>query len=186
MYMKLQHIFNHNPKNLLFLCGAGISRYPPTNLPTVNEFVFDTLRECGANAKVIRAVKEKIGPENIVTRFEVLVDEIRKLRDSSLKIGRIYNSSSYNKLHSFLGQMLLKGASILTTNFDNCIENSIHRKPIPRLVFDGEDLTSSPCLCGTLVPCQVSRLINILARHTLPVWQEQRNPSNYQLTNEVL
>jgi pantothenate kinase-related protein Tda10 len=37
-----------------------------------------------------------------------------------------------------------------------------------------------------LVPCQVSRLIHILARRTLPVWQEQRNPSNYQLTNEAL
>ena|SRR5437763_10097537 len=37
-----------------------------------------------------------------------------------------------------------------------------------------------------LVPCQISRLINIPARRTLPVWQEQRNPSNYQLTNEAL
>jgi hypothetical protein len=27
-------------------------------------------------------------------------------------------------------------------------------------------------MIAPLVPCQVSRLINILARHTLPVWQE--------------
>jgi hypothetical protein len=37
-----------------------------------------------------------------------------------------------------------------------------------------------------LVLCQVSRLIHVLAHRNLPVWQEQRNPSNYQLTNEVL
>jgi hypothetical protein len=37
-----------------------------------------------------------------------------------------------------------------------------------------------------LVLCQVSRLISILARRTLPVWQEQHNPSNSQPTNAVL
>lgn len=59
MSVKLQHIINRDATNLLFLCGAGISYNAPTNLPTVNKFVFEALKECGANAEVTMAVEKK-------------------------------------------------------------------------------------------------------------------------------
>jgi tetratricopeptide (TPR) repeat protein len=151
MTRHLQRIINQQAENLLFLCGAGISYSPPASLPTVNKFVFEALRECGADADTVTAVEQKLSTGEVVGRFEVLVDELRKLRDSHLRIGQIFDSGGYNKIHYFLGRALLQGASVLTTNFDNCIENSLLDHAVSRIVFKGKDLISLPPVSGALV-----------------------------------
>lgn len=128
----------NNPKKVLYLCGAGISFDWPTNIPTVNRFINSTLKECNATQQVIAAVN--IASERITYRFESLIDEIRKIGDRNLSVTKIFDSNSYNIIHSFLGQMLLQGSSIITTNFDTCIENSIELNENNRIVFDGKDL----------------------------------------------
>jgi tetratricopeptide (TPR) repeat protein len=140
-----------HPSRIVFLCGAGVSYDSPTKLPTVNSFVYEVLKECGAARHIIATVRRQIETESVVSRFEVLIDEIRKLHDPELKVGSVFDSRSFNENHYFLAQMLLKGAAVLTTNFDNCIENALGGITVPRIVFANEDLSARPPLTGVLV-----------------------------------
>lgn len=148
----VQAITGFEASNILFFCGAGISYDAPTRLPTVNSFIHSVLSECGADPDVRDAVAHKMSVEQVTPRFEVLIDEIRKLRDPSLKIGAVFNSAAFNRIHHFLGRMLLEGASVITTNFDNCIENSLRRcRGYERVVFTGSDLSTFPPCTGALI-----------------------------------
>ncbi len=140
-----------HPSRIVFLCGAGVSYDSPTKLPTVNRFVFEVLKECGATRHIMATVRRQIETETVVSRFEVLIDEIRKLHDPELKVGSVFDSRAFNENHYFLAQMLLQGATVLTTNFDNCIENALGGITVPRIVFANEDLSARPPLSGVLV-----------------------------------
>lgn len=127
-------------KEIVFLCGAGISLDTPTSLPTVYSLLKETLVECNVDSATIEEFSCAFSRPNY--RFESLVDEIRKKNDSTLKIAKIFNSESYNKIHSFLAQMMEKGATVITTNFDNCIENAFDRG-VERFVYTGVDASIS-------------------------------------------
>lgn len=145
-------ITEYDPSRILFLCGAGISYDAPTGLPTVIGFVYQALDACDAGSDICDAVARTMTDDQVAPRFEVLIDEIRKLRDPTLRVGRVFDSPTFNRIHHFLGRMLLKGASVLTTNFDNCIENSLKGcTRFSRAVFTGADLSASPPLAGVLV-----------------------------------
>lgn len=151
---QLRYLINLDPTKLVFLCGAGISLDKPTLLPTVNVLICDLLKQCGVSDKVILKLKQKFGKTTY--RFESLIDEIHKKCDTDLLIAKLFESNSYNLVHSFLGEMLKKGSSIITTNFDNCIENSCDGdffiNPNKRIVYTGEDLdTSDNPLSGMLI-----------------------------------
>ncbi|HEX8735893.1 MAG TPA: SIR2 family protein [Pyrinomonadaceae bacterium] len=136
---------------LVFLCGAGISYDFPANLPTVNRFVFDVLKACQADSYIIKDIENQINTNQITSRFEVLIDEIRKLNDPLLKVGKIFDSKAFNKNHYFLAQMLLRGASVLTTNFDTCIENALKPQSVKRVIFTGKDLFYHPPYSQVLI-----------------------------------
>ena len=114
----------------------------PTSLPTVNRFICDILKESGIPDTTVDKVYEQFGKTNY--RFESLVDEIRKMCDVDLLLTKLFDSASFNKIHHFLSLMLKNGASIVTTNFDNCIENACIFENLDlsnRLVYNGTDLT---------------------------------------------
>jgi tetratricopeptide (TPR) repeat protein len=140
-------------KDFVFLCGAGISQNPPTRIPTVQSFIDALLNACGAASVIQRLVRERLTSRLVSPRFEVLIDEIAKLQDRGLKVARIFEARGFNNIHNYLGQMVLRGASVITTNFDNCIENSLAfaNASYSRQVFDGEDLKRSPPLERCLV-----------------------------------
>ena len=143
MHKELQKLIKENPNNVLFLCGAGISLDYPTSLPTVNKFIYDILKECGISDKTINVVFEQFDKTNY--RFESLVDEIRKTCDANLVLTKIFDSSTFNKTHHFLSLMLKNGASIITTNFDTCIENACifeNYEINNRFVYNDIDLTN--------------------------------------------
>ncbi len=151
---QLEDLMKVAPEKLVFLCGAGISLDQPTALPTVNHFICSVLEKCEMKEEVIGSVCQQFG--KLIYRFESLVDEIRKHCDDDLMLTKLFNSSSYNKLHYFLAMMLDKGASVITTNFDNCIENACDKNELlykGRLVFYGQDMQSSMLndLCGMLI-----------------------------------
>jgi len=122
MHKDLKKLIKENPNNILFLCGAGISLDAPTSLPTVNKFICDILKESGIPSEIIDKVYKQFDKTNY--RFESLIDEIRKMCDVDLMLTQLFDSASFNKIHHFLSLMLKNGASIITTNFDNCIENA--------------------------------------------------------------
>ena len=144
MHSILCDLMHEDPRNLVFLCGAGISYDYPTNLPTVAKFVIRALEACNTSPLPISAVKNVLSTGAVSYRFEVLINEIRKLNDPELRVAQVFNTKNYNEIHDFLGQMVINGASIVTTNFDNCIENSIKDiSRISRIVYTGNDLSNS-------------------------------------------
>jgi tetratricopeptide (TPR) repeat protein len=120
-----------------FLCGAGVSYGPPTRLPTVQAFVEAAFRHCQSD---IGALEAAMAPQDPPRRFEVLVEAIGQLSPAAQLLGSVFDSESPNVLHHFLGAQCMAGATVITTNFDNCIERTWSR-PCERVVFLGEDLT---------------------------------------------
>lgn len=141
---QLQDLITREPSEVVFLCGAGISLDAPTLLPTVNKFIYEVLEGCGAKQEIIDKVFLK--SKETSYRFESLVDEIRKKCDEDLSLANLFNSATYNKTHFMLATMLQRGASIITTNFDNCIENACSQNNMEvnerRVVYKGEDLNN--------------------------------------------
>lgn len=133
-----------DPTQFVFLCGAGISLDSPSSLPTVNNFIRSLLIECSVTNDIIEKVHERMSKRNY--RFESLIEEIRKTCDENLEITKLLYSDTFNKIHYFLAMMLTKGSSIITTNFDNCIENAgayiLQSKAIDRFVYTGKDLAT--------------------------------------------
>ena len=86
---------------------------------------------------LIRSMTER----PVSPRFEVLIDELRKTRDPLLSVARIFSSNGFNNIHAFLDEVLQRSASVITTNFDNCIENVANRSKAgySRIVFTGRD-----------------------------------------------
>ena len=142
----LKDIIYTDPKDIVFLCGAGISIDSPTYIPTVNNFILESLKECSASQEIIEKIKEMFHFVNY--RFEALVHSINKMCDKDLKLSQLFSSKSFNKVHFFLSKMLENGSCILTTNFDNCIENAIAFNNDEyllkkRYVYEGFDLSKS-------------------------------------------
>lgn len=139
----LNELVKMPPSDVVFLCGAGVSLDSPTSLPTVYRFVESILTNCGLEENKITKVLNQFGYKSY--RFESLIDEIRKNCDKELIIANVFKSDSFNEIHYFLANMIEKGASVITTNFDNCIENALLSKNIElnndnRIVYDGNDL----------------------------------------------
>lgn len=112
--MKLpSDIASYDLSRLIFLCGAGILYESPINLQTVNRFIIEILESCRAESSIVQDVERELYSNKISSRFEVLIDEIRKLRDPLLKVGEVFDSKGFNENHCFLARMLEKGASVL-------------------------------------------------------------------------
>lgn len=133
----------------------------PSSLPTVYHFIKNISLECEMDAVVQQRLLEQYYKVNY--RFEALIDEIRKNFDTELLVAKLFSSSTYNQLHYFLAKMLEIGASIITTNFDTCIENAIVMNQISynfinRLVYTGDDYSSENNTSSQLVKIHGSHL----------------------------
>jgi|GEM_PF-3909598 len=138
----LDFVSGYGPDRLVFLVGAGISMNPPTSLPTVYRFVSEMVNACNVEPALAETLIRSMTQRPVSPRFEVLIDELRKTRDPLLSVGRIFTSNGFNNVHACLHDMLQRNATVLTTNFDNCIENagSPSEAGYARIVFNGQDL----------------------------------------------
>jgi tetratricopeptide (TPR) repeat protein len=140
-----ERIAKHLPADVTFLCGAGISLDPPASLPTVNRFLRELLAECGAADDLAAKVLARAATPP-VPRFEGLVEEIAKLNDPGFLLARLFDTMTFNELHASVAAFLRRGSSVITTNFDNCIERAAAGGRFARAVFRGGDLDPAPRL----------------------------------------
>jgi tetratricopeptide (TPR) repeat protein len=133
----------HPPQDVTFLCGAGISLDAPTSLPTVNRFLSELLHACDAPADLAAQVlaRASLPP---VPRLEGLVEEIAKLNDHEFRLARVFDTRTFNTLHSSIAAFLRRGSSVVTTNFDNCLERAAEGAAYERVIFAGRDLDALP------------------------------------------
>ncbi|HYH09906.1 MAG TPA: SIR2 family protein [Thermoanaerobaculia bacterium] len=132
-----------SPQDLTFLCGAGISLDAPASLPTVYRFLDALLEACDAPPDLAAQVlaRASLPP---VPRFEGLVEEIAKLNDREFSLARVFDARTFNTLHSSIAAFLERGSSVVTTNFDNCLERAAEGTAYERVIFRGRDLDAPP------------------------------------------
>ncbi len=139
-------------RDIVILCGAGISYTAPTSLPTVQSFYSECVKNTGINKRYQANLLKKIIKANIEPRFEVILNEIRIYLDNNLNILKIYDNPSYNINHLFLSKFLSDGGTVITTNFDHCIENAASTGSFNKIVFNGKQkVNNSKEYTGTLV-----------------------------------
>lgn len=159
---QLTSLIHTNADKIVFLCGAGISMDYPTSIPTVNTFINSVLSECEVNKDIVHELNNRLNKVNY--RFESLVDEIRKKCDKNLDLANIFDSKTYNSIHYFLAKMIQRGSQVITTNFDNCIENAYCSfnciEAMSRYVYDGFDLNE-------ITKLNESSLIKVHGSHAL-------------------
>jgi tetratricopeptide (TPR) repeat protein len=135
--------------DLVFLCGAGISRPPPSALPTVYDFLRESVFHCARNRAVAQELESQLSSPNS-PRFEALIDAICKFVPRAANVGCVFDSPHSGPFHAFLAAQCAHGACVITTNFDNCIEQYLPADCC-RLIFDGTDIPDRQPLTRALV-----------------------------------
>jgi len=103
-----------------FIVGAGCSINSPSNLPSCNEIMEELIKFTCAKSE-IESISKIDG-----LRFEILLEIIRNQLDNDLKILEFFEQCDKpNIIHFFLAEMINKGHTIITTNFDFLIEYAL-------------------------------------------------------------
>lgn len=117
--LKINDLITPDAK-LTFLVGAGCSIDPPSCLPLGRFMIEKVIQYTCAESEVNKILELK----NL--RFEQLIEILRDELDNDLRIIDYFGlCDKPNKIHFFLAEMLKKGHSVLTTNFDNLIEYAV-------------------------------------------------------------
>ncbi len=117
--LQLNELLKDNQK-YFFIAGAGCSINSPSNLPSSNEIMEEVIRFTCAESE-IESISKLEG-----LKFETLVEIIRNQIDSDLKIIEYFEQCNEpNSIHFFLAEMINKGHTVLTTNFDFLIEQAL-------------------------------------------------------------
>lgn len=139
----LQEIRNYSPNQRVFWVGAGISHPKPTNLPCGKELTeFALENTCGHDVKStiiniwnksneILKQKDIQGDFSVIPRLESILDVINNFEKKAVGVDYSFMSgfkafleAPYNSQHASLAKLLSCGATIITPNFDLCIENA--------------------------------------------------------------
>jgi tetratricopeptide (TPR) repeat protein len=105
---------------ITFLAGAGISVDPPACVPSARQISQDLLEFFGP----MRSFQEFQSIKNL--RYEKVIETVQHSFDSKLSIMDYFDLIKYpNIIHLFLATVILKGKSVITTNFDFLIEHAL-------------------------------------------------------------
>lgn len=142
--MSLTKLVSSFPPNRWILwVGAGISYPGPSSLPLAIPLTSFALRECCGETTAARILgmwdeaNQVVGspsnpaPLGKVPRLESVLGDVDDVRAESvnpefdfLRGFRSFTSTPFNLNHLYLADLLRRGAIVVTTNFDACIENA--------------------------------------------------------------
>lgn len=142
----IEIITKHDIAKCVFWVGAGISYAAPTNLPLGWDLTKFALTEtCGENAqqkifsiwdqanKIAKTSSPFCNPLGSIPRLETIlgeIDDVKNMLKSSgfdfLKGFSVFADAPFNMNHLLLANLMSKGATIITTNFDTAIEGAYH------------------------------------------------------------
>lgn len=156
------------PSETVVLAGAGISIEEPSGIPAAQGLSDALLRWITSNPTVRQRLAHRLTPGNNFNpyhflRFEGLVQAIAAIDPNIfnyLESTQVYGGPNVN--HQLLARMALRGATILTTNFDTRIEQAAGSSQIRTLVLSG----------NRSVPGTRDRLIKL---HGSFPWRRGRN-----------
>lgn len=142
------------PHHSLIICGAGISRKDPTCLPLGEDLTkFYLTHTCGKKAcdqllNTTDHLGEYLNRSIVLPRLETIIGsiaEIDNVRNVRLNRSRTmlhgfeaFQCAPFNENHIYLAKLCLAGNTILTFNFDVCIEKAIETITGTGVVFRKE------------------------------------------------
>ena len=127
--LNLKDLFSQDVK-LTFLVGAGCSVSFPSCYPLAKDMMKAIIQHFCAESEINKI--QGLLDSNLL-RFEMLIEIIRDVIDSNLKIIDYYElSDKPNILHFYLVQMIIKGHFVLTTNYDFLIEHALLQSKISK------------------------------------------------------
>jgi len=154
-----------DPRDLIFWIGAGIDRRAPTCLPlgddlrseflkfsignTLSELIDDEWKRTYEQLAILLSKRVWLSESQ---RLETIIDCIQEfednllVKDSSVIKGlSCFEDVEPNHNHFVLAHYLLKGASVVTTNYENCMQKAYARitKNHQALSISYEDPASS-------------------------------------------
>ncbi len=105
-----------------FLVGAGISIPKPTALASARDIVRNLLEFCAPPEELENLLSlEKL-------RFELVIEKIQDEIDGDLRfLDYLEDVTEPNLIHLFLGNAIIRGNYVITTNFDYLIEFALMR-----------------------------------------------------------
>ncbi|MFX1389164.1 MAG: tetratricopeptide repeat protein [Promethearchaeota archaeon] len=110
----------HDNQKYIFIAGAGCSINSPSNLPNCNKLMQELVNFTCAKSE-IESISNLGG-----LRFEVLLEIIRNQLDHDLQILEYFEECNKpNSIHFLLAEMINKGHTVITTNFDFLIEHAL-------------------------------------------------------------
>lgn len=135
------------PRQLAILAGAGVSMPPPSGLPGAIAFLQALFEDVSADREHRQVLREAIAPQRgqrqtvgDYLRFETVMHALQTEVDPRLDVLTVFSSCSRpNAYHRFLAAQLARGVAILTTNFDNLIEQSCREEGIAYDLLVTED-----------------------------------------------
>lgn len=131
---------------IVVVAGAGISKSPPSNLPSwwdFNKILIDTIGEVGS--KYLNLTENALDADKIIENLTVV--NVSQLFVNHLA-GKTYFSLlslldgvSPNENHYMLAELAKSNtiSAIVTTNFDTLIERAFEEKNIPHCVYSAPD-----------------------------------------------
>ncbi len=143
MIESLQNILSYPIKNWIIWVGAGISRPNPSSLPlgweltqfalsqTCDSEVQNKIFDIWDRANKIASTSSNSTPLGLIPRLESILGEIEDVQ-SKLKTHKFnfmegfktFVNTPYNKNHLYIAELLSSGATVITTNFDLCIQKA--------------------------------------------------------------
>lgn len=121
--------YKSSPQHAVYLCGAGISAPPPSNLATVEQFLKELAILFHGKTKLSEQLINRLIYGNEIynkLRFEQIIASMLEFDQELHCLDYLKISDPEcqkpNQYHMFLAQELLLGATIITTNFDAFIE----------------------------------------------------------------
>ncbi|MEJ2295716.1 MAG: tetratricopeptide repeat protein, partial [Candidatus Lokiarchaeota archaeon] len=114
-------------ERLTFLIGAGISTEAPSRLPTAQEMKNELIKYVCTPSEVNSILKID------TLKFETFLGVLHEILDEDLHLVDYYlESDRPNKLHFFISEMIKKGAYVITSNFDQLLEQALLKLDIPK------------------------------------------------------
>lgn len=151
-----------NERRAIFLIGAGVSIYSPTQFPAAIPLANEILhRTCERNAPLLRDIFAGDSPDALLNpfhkighriadsaiihkkalRLEVILEELfQSFGPEGLECLSFMKNCKPNAYHEFLAACYQRGCSIMTTNFDSGIEDACRNIGIaPTVLSDNKE-----------------------------------------------
>ena len=149
----MSEVLGRSPSQIAYLAGAGISIPRPSALPSAAAFITSLANKVTDDPALRAAILDRTFVASAdrrfvgdFLRFEAVMGAIKLTVDPGLEILRVFSEcTAPNPYHEYLAQQIDRGATVLSTNFDNLIETACQTRGIAYSLVVNDDELAAFC-----------------------------------------